>query len=44
MGRRGYLDRYQCNDCEMFFRDSHVKKCPFCNSCNIKIIARGVGE
>jgi len=44
MSRRGYLNRYQCNKCKIFFRGSNEKECPICESRNINIIASGVGE
>jgi rubrerythrin len=44
MSRRGYMNRYQCNACNEFFRGLNEDECPLCNSKNISIVATGVGD
>lgn len=44
MTKKGYMNRYQCNNCESFFRGLNEDTCPMCNSKNVIIIQTGVGD
>jgi len=44
MGRTGYMNRYECRNCEQFFRGLNEDECPLCGSKDIHVIARGVGD
>lgn len=42
--KRGYMTRYQCLDCSMFFRGTNERVCPICHSSHIVIDEEGVGD